>query len=268
MNAIFNDETGVLEISWDPTDKVESVFNEWTEDDFINRILDAVNKVLENNKMKTFPMYELVDYEVFRNTPSVKFYDITIDNSNARDLVVHTGPAISPNNDEIGGWQFYMHNHQEDNLLAVSGGRTFYLVNPNWEVPYHAVRVKEDGKILRIPPGTYHRSVSDVEGSIVVNQAVRDEQFDVESEFTIYKSSDIPELARCLPMYPDYNGNVAKRVLQVLALKNPPDNVDSINRSIGYLYPTWEISQTIWRLVSDGTVVVQSGRIKLNMPDD
>ena len=139
-------------------------------------------------------MFQLLDYEVFRNTPAVKFYDITVDNSNARDLVVHTGPAVSPNNDETGSWQFYMHQHQEDNLLAVSGGRTFYLVNLNWDEPYHEVRVISCGKILRIPPGTYHRSVSDPGGSIVINQAIRDDEFDVVSEFEIHNSKEIPEL--------------------------------------------------------------------------
>ena len=71
-------------------------------------------------------MFELLPYERFRVTPSVRFFDVTIDTSNARDLVIHTVPAVSPPNDSItGAWQFYLHPHQEDNLLAVSGGRTF-----------------------------------------------------------------------------------------------------------------------------------------------
>jgi hypothetical protein len=53
-----------------------------------------------------------------------------VDTSNARDLVIHSGPAVSPPNDpESGAWQFYLHPHQEDNLLAASGGRTFFLCN-------------------------------------------------------------------------------------------------------------------------------------------
>ena len=74
-------------------------------------------------------MFELIPYQKFRDTPSVRFFDITISESNARDLVFHEGPAVSPNNSPEGYWQFYLHPNQQDNLLALSGGRTFYLVN-------------------------------------------------------------------------------------------------------------------------------------------
>ncbi|NJN32322.1 MAG: redox protein [Synechococcales cyanobacterium RM1_1_8] len=140
--------------------------------------------------------FELVPYAKFRNTPGVKFFDVTIANSNARDLVIHEGPAVSPNNASCGAWQFYLHSHQEDNLLALSGGRTFHLVNFAWDYPFHMVRLEADGDILRIPPGTFHRSVSDAQGSIVLNQAVRDAVATVESEFRVYNSADIPRLLR------------------------------------------------------------------------
>ena len=82
-------------------------------------------------------MFELISYERFRDTPAVRFFDVTIGTSNARDLVIHSGPAISPPNDlKTGDWQFYLHPHQEDNLLAASGGRTFYLVNLSWDQPF------------------------------------------------------------------------------------------------------------------------------------
>ena len=97
-------------------------------------------------------MFELIPYERFRDTPAVRFFDVTIDPSNARDLVIHSGPAISPPNDtKTCDWQFYLHPHQEDNLLAASGGRTFYLVNLAWDEPFHIVRLAAGGDILRIP---------------------------------------------------------------------------------------------------------------------
>lgn len=139
-------------------------------------------------------MFELLSYEKFRDTPNVRFFDITIANSNARDLVYHDGPAISPNNDADDHWQFYLHPNQEDNLLAVSGGRTFYLVNFGWAYPFHMVRLEANGEIPRIPPGTFHRSVSDPKGSLVLNQAVRAARASVASEFRVYNSSDIPKL--------------------------------------------------------------------------
>jgi hypothetical protein len=141
-------------------------------------------------------MFELLSYKKFRDTPSVKFFDITVPESNVRDLVVHDGPAVSPPDSQQGYWQFYLHPHQEDNLLAISGGRTFYLVNFTWNYPYHIVRLESDKEILRIPPGTFHRSVSDAHGSVVMNQAVRDSQASVSSEFRVYDSGKIPRLFR------------------------------------------------------------------------
>ncbi len=143
-------------------------------------------------------MFELLQFQKFRDTPSVQFFDITVPSSNARDLVCHTGPAISPNNAEQGDWQFYLHPRQEDNLLALSGGRTFHLVNFEWENPYHVVRLDANKHILRIPPGTFHRSESDRDGSLVINQAVREQTAKVESEFRVYNSGEIPKLQQLL----------------------------------------------------------------------
>jgi len=67
-----------------------------------------------------------------------------------------------------------LHPHQEDNLLALHGGRTFYLVNFGWNDLYHIARLDAGGDILCIPPpGIFHRSVSDPDGSVVLNQACR-----------------------------------------------------------------------------------------------
>jgi hypothetical protein len=64
-------------------------------------------------------MFDLISYRKFRDTPQVQFFDITINTSNVHDLVVHDSPAISPNNDADGFWQFYLYPHQEDNLMAL-----------------------------------------------------------------------------------------------------------------------------------------------------
>ena len=53
-------------------------------------------------------------HRVFRETDSVIFYDISVEESNAADLVVHEGPAISPPPDCVGGKQFYIHSFQDD----------------------------------------------------------------------------------------------------------------------------------------------------------
>lgn len=152
-------------------------------------------------------MFKLLDFKKFRDTPSVQFFDITVANSNARDLVFHEGPAISPNNDDD-SWQFYLHPNQEDNLLALSGGRTFHLINFDWSSPYHVVRLDANRHILQIPPGTFHRSESDEEGSLVINQAVRAESTSVQHEFRVYSSRQIPKLRQLLATKPrpEYHG--------------------------------------------------------------
>ena len=131
---------------------------------------------------------QFIKHQVFRETPDVIFYDISVENNNATDLVEHTGPAVSPP-DENGDKQFYIHYHQVDHNRVLSGGRTFELVNPDWSEPYHIVHLNRDSGALIIPKGTYHRSTSSIHGSIVINQAVRDKDFDHTTEF-------VPVIAR------------------------------------------------------------------------
>ena len=96
-------------------------------------------------------------HRVFRETEDVIFYDISVDESNAADLVVHTGTAISPPNDSVGAKQFYIHSFQDDYNRVVSGERTFELVNYTWKYPYHIVHLNRTSGALVIPRGTFHR---------------------------------------------------------------------------------------------------------------
>jgi len=57
---------------------------------------------------------------------------------------------------------------------------------------------------LEIPVGTYHRSISNKEGSIVLNQAVRDEKFNPENEFipvSLRDRKDLQEAQKKDPVY-------------------------------------------------------------------
>lgn len=137
-------------------------------------------------------------HRVFRETESVVFYDISVEESNAQDLVVHTGPAISPPDDIVGAKQFYIHYHQTDHNRVLSGLRTFELVNPSWRYPYHIIHLNRSSGALVIPIGTYHRSISGEEGSIVINQAIRDDKFNHETEFIQVSAAQDPELYRIL----------------------------------------------------------------------
>ena len=61
---------------------------------------------------------------------------------------------------------------------VLSGTRTFELVNVDWKFPYHIVHLNRQIGALIIPARTYHRSISGEDGSIVINQAIRDDEFD------------------------------------------------------------------------------------------
>ena len=137
---------------------------------------------------------EFKKHRVFRETQDVIFYDISVEESNASDLVVHEGPAISPPDDAVGAKQFYIHYHQVDHNRVVSGERTFELVNRDWKYPYHIVHLNRTSGALVIPTNTYHRSISCENGSIVINQAVRDDLFRPESEFRPVSAAEDIEL--------------------------------------------------------------------------
>ena len=132
-------------------------------------------------------------HKVFRETPDVIFYDISVEDSNATDLVIHNGPATSPpNKNEYP--QFYIHLSQVDNNRVLSGSREFQLINPIWEHPNHIIHLNRSSGALVIPKGTYHRSVSCERGSILINQAIRDLDFDVTTEFIPVSVLDNEEL--------------------------------------------------------------------------
>ena len=137
-------------------------------------------------------------HRVFRETDSVVFYDISVEESNASDLVVHTGPAVSPPNDIVGAKQFYIHYHQVDHNRVLSGTRTFELVNPEWKFPYHIVHLNRTSGALVVPKKTFHRSMSGDDGSIAINQAIRDDEFDPETEFVPVSAAENEDLYNIL----------------------------------------------------------------------
>lgn len=71
-------------------------------------------------------------------------------------------------------------------------------MNPTWRYPYHIVHLNRSSGALVIPKMTYHRSYSGEEGSIVINQAIRDEDFNPETEFVPISAAQDAELYRIL----------------------------------------------------------------------
>jgi len=49
MIDVKENEDGSFTISWDPDDPVESIFNTWTEQDFIDAIMSQCKGVIEEN---------------------------------------------------------------------------------------------------------------------------------------------------------------------------------------------------------------------------
>ena len=125
---------------------------------------------------------KFIPINIFRETPQVTFLDASVKGSNGSDVVIHRGGATSP--PDLNGFeQYYVHYHQIDNNLVLEGERTFTLLNPLWDEPHHIIYLNRSMGALQIPIGTFHKSISGKNGSVVINQAIRDEQFDSSREF-------------------------------------------------------------------------------------
>ena len=151
---------------------------------------------------------------LFRQTPKVTFFDAGIDKSNGSDVVIHSGEAISPP-DDLQNEQYYVHYHQIDHNLVIKGERKFVLINPSWDEPHHVIYLNRSMGALEIPIGTYHRSISGKEGSIVLNQPKRDKFFDSAKEFRPQKLDKISlvKARNSKPVFWVYENNQIKRFL-------------------------------------------------------
>lgn len=144
-------------------------------------------------------MIELIPARHFRSTPGVRFDDIGVPGSNGLDLVEHDGPSVSPPNLE-GAKQWYKHTYQDDYNRVIRGHRLFQLFNKAWEFPHWFVMLDENSGALKIPAGTYHRSYSGVDGSLLINHAVRSPGYDESTEF-------LPQIIYRHNLYtPQYHG--------------------------------------------------------------
>ena len=157
---------------------------------------------------------------IFRETPKVTFFDAGIESTNGCDVVIHSEEAISPP-DEFKDEKYYVHNHQTDHNLVISGERKFILINPTWDEPHHVIYLKRPMGALKIPIGTYHRSISGKGGSIVLNQPIRDTFFDPKKEFIPQKLQTLPLInaRKKPPIYWIWENNQVKRLII-----NPLDN--------------------------------------------
>ncbi len=142
-------------------------------------------------------LFHIIPLKRLRHTDKVDFDVMSLFHEfNGIDIVTHQANAKSP----WDVWDFknlwYMHKWQEDNLITLSGNRYVELyTKENWKIERFEIsheRVKwnweiihEGPAILGWPTWVFHRNYSP-EGSVSMNFAVRDDLFDIDTEFNIY----------------------------------------------------------------------------------
>lgn len=155
-------------------------------------------------------MISLLKERTFRETPGVHFADISVPGSNGLDLVEHSGQSVSPPN-AGGRKQWYVHAHQDDYNRCIKGHRLFELFYPVWKRPHWFVMLDEKSGALHIPAGCLHRSYSGLDGSLLLNHAVRGPAYDERNEFFPVKTF------RHLLHAPQYHSCTAAQVEQFIA---------------------------------------------------
>lgn len=154
-------------------------------------------------------LYQILPLTLFRRTPGVYFDKVPesiLPKIDAMDRVIHDKGAISPGpiNDVARPW--YMHPHQDDNLIVLYGTRHIDIYSPShgkieeFVVTPHQIFKNDslfyDGPAMLVwPCGVFHRIRSAESGSASLNLAVHYEGFDIKTNFNIYDLD--PETGKC-----------------------------------------------------------------------
>ena len=143
--------------------------------------------------------YRIIPLQPLRRTPGVLFDNVPLEflpRIDAIDRVLHQGGAVSPG--PVGAVErpWYMHPHQDDNLVVLFGrrevdiyrqehGRVSFTVTPE--------QILQNGKVLFDGPAmlvwpryVFHRIVSGPEGSASLNFAGHYPGLDMRTNFSIY----------------------------------------------------------------------------------
>lgn len=145
-------------------------------------------------------MYRIIPLRILRRTEGVKFDEIVpsdIPIINGIDKVIHGPNSISPGPIENVKRPWYMHTHQDDNLMVLLGTRfvdiydvktktkASFIVTP--DKIYKNEKLYCDYPAMIVwPSGIFHRIISGPEGSISINFATRHKGFDLKNNFNIY----------------------------------------------------------------------------------
>lgn len=146
-------------------------------------------------------LYRIIRLKVLRRTANVWFDVLDVEQLSpiaSIDRVLHAPGALSPGSvgEVLRPW--YMHPHQEDNLMVLHGTRTVeiytpehgrietFTVTPN-RVSMTGGQSHEGAVMLTWPRNVFHRIAScPKEGSASINLAAHFEGFDIRTNFNVY----------------------------------------------------------------------------------
>jgi len=144
--------------------------------------------------------WRIIKLRPFRKTEGVSFEILPMQylpRIDGIDRVIHKKRALSPGSVDGIERPWYLHPHQEDNLLVLAGVRMVdiytleyrrlehFVVEP--DKVYHNDKLVYDGPAMLVwPTNVFHRIVSGEEGSASLNFAVRLPGFNIDTNFSIY----------------------------------------------------------------------------------
>jgi len=144
--------------------------------------------------------YKVIRLKQFRKTEGVSFDILPLDalpRIDGVDRVIHKYNAISPGSIDGIERPWYMHPGQDDYLMVLYGTRCVDIYNPDYgrveSFVVSADSVKKgdeilfEGPVMLVwPKGVFHRIRSAEDGSASLNFAIRYDNFDVKTNFSIY----------------------------------------------------------------------------------
>ncbi len=143
--------------------------------------------------------YRIIPLQSLRRTPGVFFDNVPMEflpRIDAIDRVLHQGGAVSPGPVGDVDRPWYMHPHQDDNLIVLYGRRDVDIFikdhgMASFRVTPHQIiqngEVLFDGPAILVwPRYVFHRITSGEEGSASLNFAVHYDGLDMRTNFNIY----------------------------------------------------------------------------------
>jgi hypothetical protein len=143
--------------------------------------------------------YRIIPLQKLRRTPGVFFDNVPmacLPRIDAIDRVLHEKNAVSPGAVGEVARPWYMHPHQADNLLVLSGTRhvdIYVQAHGLLSFTVTADRIMQGETVLLAEPAmlvwpckVFHRIPSGSEGSAALNFAVHYDGFDIRTNFNIH----------------------------------------------------------------------------------